>query len=867
MKSFSFHFEKTLSVLSEQRKIIVQFLFSALFIGLGIWFLYHERGEISKVTSEISGAIPFFIIAGVFVTLVYIFTHSFMYRAAFASLGEKITLKAGLVLFLKRNFISVFLPAGGVSSLAFFTDEIEKMGISKTKIHFASSLYGFIGIVSVVVIAIPVFVYGLTTHNVNGDEWIALVSVVILLAALFLLFRNIIRKGWAYHFIQRFFPSIEVYVSDIDNGLIRRKQLLQCLAYSLVIELWGILHLYLAARALGIQIGLLACASGYIISVVFMILSPFMRGLGAVEFSLGFVLTRFGFNMVEAIAITAIYRFFEFWLPLVAGVLAFVSKANKLLMRIMPAALLFLLGVVNIISVLTPSIRERMHILHNYLPTEAIHASNYFILASGLLLLVTAAFMLKGLRSAWWFALLLSLGSLIGHLTKAIDYEEAIIALVVILSLVSTRKEYVVRSNPRLRGIGIQTALISMLAVIVFGVVGFYFLDIRYFNIDFSLVQSIKYTLLNFFLVGSSDLVPVGKFTHYFINTIQISGLLSIGFLVFTLISPYVWKPEPAQAELDEALALTKKFGKSAVDYFKMYRDKLLFFNEARTGFIGYRVSGNFAVILEDPVAENETVMMQCLVEFDSFCKDNGLKNISYRVPAESLPIYRQLRKKSLYIGQEAVVDLTRFTLSGGDKKSMRNALNKVTERGFKASVVEPPLKEGLLQKLKAVSDEWLLETEREELVFSQGMFVWEEIKNQTVIIVENAEEKVIAFINIIPDYAPDEGTYDLIRKTADAPNGVMDFMLVEVFNYFKRQNIHFVNLGFAPLSGIEIPEDITARSMKFAYEKIKSFSHYKGLRDYKEKFTPNWHDKYLVYEHDFDLLKIPSLLSKVIKP
>ena len=867
MTNISFKMSSTVSFIGEQRKMILQFLLAALFIGLGIWFFHHEEAELSNVIDELAHAATTLVLAGIAITAVYIVTHGFMYRSAFAALGEKITIKAGVTLFLKRNFISVFLPAGGVSSLAFFTDVIEKTGIHKTKIYFASSIYGFIGIVSVVVIAIPVFVYGLTTRNVNGDEWIALITVVLLLTAIYFLFRNVTGKGRMYRLIKRYYPSVEVYVNDIDNGAIKWKGLVECLSYSLVIEIWGILHLYIAAQALGIHIGLLACASGYIISVVFMILSPFMRGLGAVEFSLGFTLTRFGFTMVEAISITALYRFFEFWLPMAAGLLSFMAKANKLLMRIMPAALLFLLGVVNIISVLTPAISGRLLLLQNYIPNEAIHASNYFILVSGLFLLVNAAFMLKGLRTAWWFALLLSLGSLVGHLTKAIDYEEATIAFVVLLSLFSTRKEYVVKNNPRLRSVGIQTGLISVAAVMIYGVVGFYFLDVKHFNIDFSLVQSIEYTLANFFLVGSPDLVPSGHFAIYFIDSIQISGFLSMGFLVFTLIAPYVWKSEPIHAELEEASALTKLYGNSALDYFKTYPDKLLFFNQERNCFISYKVSGNFAVILENPVAENNEVIIKSLLAFYKYCSDNGLKSISYRVPVGSLDVYKRLGQKCLYLGQEAVVDLNVFTLQGGDKKSMRNALNKVNERGFKAHIYDPPLKEGLIQKLKSVSDDWLLDMERQELVFSQGMFDWAEIKKQTVIVVENEEEKVIGFLNVIPDYAKDEGTYDLIRKTNDAPNGVMDFMLIELFNYFKQKNIRYVNLGFAPLSGIETPEDITERSMKFAYEKIKSFSHYKGLREYKEKFTPVWHDKYLIYEHDFDLLKIPSLLTKVIKP
>jgi len=38
-------------------------------------------------------------------------------------------------------------------------------------------------------------------------------------------------------------------------------------------------------------------------------------------------------------------------------------------------------------------------------------------------------------------------------------------------------------------------------------------------------------------------------------------------------------------------------------------------------------------------------------------------------------------------------------------------------------------------------------------------------------------------------------------------------------------------------------------------------------MREYKEKFNPAWNDKYLIYENDYDLLQIPAVLSRVIKP
>ena len=842
-------------------------MLGVLFIAIGAWFFRHEQPELGQIKHVLLTSRLTFIIPGIVVTALYIVLQGFMYKMSFASVGKEVNLSSTIPLFLKRNFISIFMPAGGITSLAFFTDEIEGEETSKTKIHFASSIYAFTGILTLVLVAIPILIYALSRGISGVGEVFALVAMILLIASVYFVYKSLIKKQFIYRVFVRFFPSSEVYIDELINHSIDTRYLIFTILVSVTIDVTCIFIVYIAMLALGLKASLFFAMLGYIASVFSAFISPFMRGLGAVELSMSFILTRLGFSGVEALAITLLYRFFEFWLPLVSGAISFLVKINRLLMRVIPAFLIFTLGIVNIISSITPALAERVQRLQDFLPVDAIAASNYFVFIAGLFLLLTAIFMLRGLRNAWWIALAMSAVSCIGHLTKAIDYEESTFAAIICIILFFSRKEYIIKGNPKLHAIGIWSAVLSMIAVIIYGTIGFYFLDKKHFGIEFNLLQSIINTLRNFVLLGNIGLAPVTRFSKDFLISINVSGLVSLSFLFYTIIKPYFTKVSITQEEVDKAKVMVEKYGNSSLDYFKTYYDKLIFEPDGINAFISYRITGNFAVVLENPVAESQADMIQCVSLFDQFCFENGLKNIFYRVPEDSLPIYKEISKKSLFLGQEGIVDLNTFTLEGGKNKALRNAINKVVDEGYKSSIHIPPIKDGLLQKLKAVSDEWLDSTKRDEIIFSQGMFRWNELKNQTIITVENTEEKVIAFLNIIPDFAPKEGTYDLIRKTEDSPHGVMDFILVELFRYMKSQNYSKVNLGFAPMSGIDDPHTFSERTMKFAYEKIRSFSHFKGSRNFKEKFFPAWYNKYLIYSQDYDLLQVPSVLAKVIKP
>lgn len=837
-----------------------------LFLLLAVYFFSRQRLEIITSVKTVESAQMNYVWLGLLITVVYILLQGLMYVYCFRAVGNNISLGSAVRLFLKRNLVSVFLPGGGVTSLAFFTKDIEKQNVTKAKINFASYFYGIIGILSLVLVAVPVLLYEGLAHTLSGNIWLSFIVLTVFVVALIGLSYSFLKQGRVYKKVVKFFPQAQAVSEEITSGNFSMRHLMLALACSTVIEFTGMLHMYIAMLALHLPANIEVCISGYIIATIFLAVSPFLRGLGAVEISLTYILMAHGFDRVQGLSVTILYRVFEFWAPLVIGALSFLFNKENLILRIFPAVLIFLLGCINIVSVLTPPIADRVKLLLQFLPQSAIHASNVFVLLLGVVLIVCSAFLLKGLRNAWILALMVSIFSLIGHITKAIDYEEASLALFAVITLLITRKQYYLKGNKSLQEFNWLTALAIFGAVIIYGIVGFYFLDKRHFGIDFSWHQSISATLRNLIFIDSG-LHPLTRFAKSFETSLNILGVASVVLLLYSFIKPYVYEHETERHDLEKAHSLIEKYGRSAMDYFKTYADKNLFFSENFDAFVAYKFTAGYAVALEEPVCEDKPDIISAVVnEFDAFCFNNNLKTAYYRIDEQRLDLFTQLDKKSVIIGQEAIVDTEQFSLEGRDRKSLRNGLNSLNKKGFKIITYNPPLSDGLLQKLKFVSDDWLNVTDRDEMVFAEGMFNWDEIKAQTVITLESSDEKVMAFLNLVPDYKKDEATYDLIRKTADAPGANMDALIIELIKYCQTNKIKYLNLGLAPMSGIEEAKNLPERTIKFAFEKLKQFKHYQGLRDFKDKFDPVWQTKYLVYENSYDLIQLPIALNKVMK-
>ncbi|KAA2241411.1 lysylphosphatidylglycerol synthetase family protein [Chitinophaga agrisoli] len=855
----------TLRIAPLLRKLHVRELLAVLFLLLAIYFFRQERHELRALVPAIEGANRIWVAMGILVTILYVLIQALMYYYSFKSVDGKLSVGMGAELFLKRNLLSVFLPAGGVSSLAYMPRRLREAAMRKQQVHQASAIYGYVGILSVFLVGIPVVAIAILRNPDMKKAVPGLAAICLLLIAAVWVVRSIQQKGAVYALLLKSFPGAMHQLDEMFQFQLQRPAFVQTVLASVAIELAGIAHLYLAMLATGATPSLEAACVGYIVATIFLIISPFLRGLGAIELSLAWLLSSYGYTSLQALEITLLYRLFEFWLPLAGGLMAFALRGRDLVLRLLPPVLIFLLGMVNIFSVLTPPLAGRLRLLRDYIPGDSIHASNLAVVFLGLVLLVTATFLFRGLRSAWIVALVVSMLSAIGHMTKALDYEEASLAVITAVILLVTAGQYRARSNRQLMNIGVLTALATFGVVMIFGAVGFYFLKARHFGIDFTWSQSMRAAFHGFMLLEEDNLHAVTRFGREFLSAIRVLAVGAWAFLFYTVIRPYLSIQQSTSAS-EKARFYLNQYGSSAMDYFKIGEDKLLYISDTYEGFIAYRVANGFAIVLEEPVCR-EDLKLSLLEEFDHQCRIMGLRPAFYRVDEESVYYFNRLKKKKLLIGQEAIMDIRNFTLSGKDKKSLRNALNSLNAKGYTTTVHHAPLPSALIPQLKAVSDEWLAQYEVKEMTFSQGLFDAAAIQQQDVITVSDSAGQVAAFLNVIPDYAPGECTYDMIRKRADAPGGCMDALIIALIQDAQQRNASFLNLGLVPMSGIAQPQNTAEQVVKFAYEKIRAFRHYHGLREFKEKYATTWTNKYLVYEHDFDLIQLPAALTKVMQP
>lgn len=491
-------------------------------------------------------------------------------------------------------------------------------------------------------------------------------------------------------------------------------------------------------------------------------------------------------------------------------------------------ALVFVAGIVLLVSGATPSLNARVTTLTQLVPLPILEVSHLVGSVSGLGLLVLARGLFRRVHEAYRLALVLLAAGIVASLFKGLDYEEAAILAAILAVLWLGRRAFHRRASLVEERFTPQwvVAIVGVIAAVTW--VGFF--AHRHVEYSSDLWWSFATTADAPRMLRASLVTAVSAGT----------------FLALNLLRPARPEPQsPAATDLEVAQQIAEQ-SDAALANAVATGDKRLLFSEQRDAFIMYQVARRSWVALGDPIGRRE-VVEDLIWRFRELTDRHDGWTVFYESSAQFLPLYLDIGLTAIKLGEEGRVALPQFSLEGSARAELRQAHRRARRDGATFEVVAPPDTEPLLPTLRQISDAWLAEKATAEKGFSVGAFREDYVRRFPVAVVRR-EGAIVAFANLWTTQSRAELSIDLMRFGPEAPRSAMDFLFTELMLWGRAQGYHWFNLGMAPLSGLEQHPLAPAwhRVGNFVFRHGEHFYNFAGLRQYKAKFRPVWEPRYL---------------------
>ena len=505
--------------------------------------------------------------------------------------------------------------------------------------------------------------------------------------------------------------------------------------------------------------------------------------------------------------------------------------------------LVFVSGVVMLVSAATPGVAARIQLSAAFAPVALLETSHFIDSLIGALLLFLAFGVNNRMRKAWRATVILLVVGAASTLLRGLNYEEALfLSLVAALLFLGRRSFYrtsPLRSAPLTPGMALSIVA-AMAAVCWLGFFAFRHVAYR---------DELWWTFVA--NEGAPRLLRASV------------GVAALALAVFAwrLVQPRARITRPVDPQvLEHVEAVLAKAENAAPDASLAYLgDKQFLFSASGASFIQYAARDRNWVALGEPVgpAEEKRAMIWA---FRELCDRHGARPIFYAVRRDSVADFVDCGFVAAKIGENAVVDLADFTLTGRARQDLRTARSRAAREGLTFTVLSPEQVEARMSELQAISDAWLETHQGEEKGFSLGRFDPAYIRRFDMAVMMQ-EDRVVAFTNLWRTADGRRLSVDLMRYSPDAPQQAMDALLVELLLWAKERAYASCDLGRTPLAGLEEHRlaNLMTRIGALIYTHAGRIYGFEGLRRFKGKFLPRWESTYIAAPTGWQL---PSALS-----
>lgn len=498
-----------------------------------------------------------------------------------------------------------------------------------------------------------------------------------------------------------------------------------------------------------------------------------------------------------------------------------------------------IVGIILCLSVATPSILLRIKFLRRFVKKDVLVLARFITLTSGGLLILLSQGIKKSVKKSFYIAETVLLISVFSTLLKGLDIEESIITL--ILGIVM----YIMKDGFTEKAIKFSTkyfanTIIKLSSVTVF----FIFISNSVRKVNFFSSHR-KYSL------------------QYLIENKKFILLYVLFVLILSYLAQYTRTKKITFSKLtDEDFSKIGKFldeyGGNEFSHLVYLNDKNVYFDKTNTVMIMYRPVQNSVIVLGDPIGKKDN-FVEAINDFIIYCNEYHMNVCFYEINGENLELYCDQGFGFVKVGQDATLNLNEFSLVGKKNRTWRHVINNFDKGNYEFKVEEAT--DNLLSQMKVVSDKWL--GNKNEMGFSLGFFDEDYLKRTKIACIYKDNE-LLAFANLQPFYDNKTLSIDLMRYNRSNEDGLMDFIFIKLILWGQDNNFEKFYLGMAPLSkvGDKIYSKKKEKILNIVYNTQNKIYNFKGLRNYKDKFKPDWSNKYIAYTSDFNL---PYILINVV--
>jgi phosphatidylglycerol lysyltransferase len=601
----------------------------------------------------------------------------------------------------------------------------------------------------------------------------------------------------------------------------------------------------------------------YSIASVAGIVSMLPGGAGSFDLLvlLGFKI--YGLSTEHTVAAIILFRTFYYFIPLTAAIIfsiiiqlkngnsplnisnikivkGFIDKSSTVT-NILLMLLIFLSGLVLLISGMVPGIAERLKLAGELLSFPIMQWSHQLSICIGTLLIIMSIKIGMKEKRAYKATLYLLVIGAISTFLKGFDYEEAIFLIVVFLLLKISKTSFYRKSLPfNWFNTSINMILLLILIIIYAALKHLIFMDFI-----------VKYHF-------SAILIKSTIVSHY--NVIIAYTSLILFVIIWEVTKPKIENDKRFITDVDEGKFndFLNIYGGNFLTHLIYLNDKNIYWASENKTAIIYQKSHNIMVVLGDIIGD-EKYFRDGITEFQSFLDEYGYKAAFYEVGDTLLPLYHDFGYDFFKLGETALIDLEGFDLVGPDNRDFRNVMSRFKRDGYVFEFFNS-LPDELLDTLKNISDEWL--NGRKEMGFSLGSFNEKYLKHSPIAIIKHEiSNEIIAFASLMPSYDKNQSiSMDLMRFKKEVPNNTMTFLILNLLIKFKEDGYKIFNLGMSPLSNVGETQKahLAEKTANIFMRHGSRFYSFEGLRKYKNKFNPKWEARYLAYE---DITALPSSL------